>query len=229
MTERFQPASYRQWYETPLGAQVDADEKEIVFALADLEPGERVLDLGCGDGNYTARIADGTGAAIGIDISLAMLRAASARLEDRRDIAWVQADGARLPFRPVIFDAVVSVTVLCFSEQPHALLSEAHRVLRPGGRIVLGELGRYSPWAVIRRLKGLLSKTVYRTAHFFTPSELADLLTGTGFRDVSIRTAVFYPPVNARPALRCGRLIEPIGRRYVPWAGAFLAAAARRG
>jgi ubiquinone/menaquinone biosynthesis C-methylase UbiE len=150
----FQPASYRRWYETPLGAQADADEKEVIFALAALRRFERVLDVGCGDGNYTGAIADQTGAAIGVDRSGAMLRAGRARLGHRPDIIWTQADGLSLPFRSARFDAVISVTVLCFAAEPAALLAEAYRVLRPGGRIVLGELGRYSPWALTRRLKG---------------------------------------------------------------------------
>ena len=223
-----EPTAYRRWYETPLGAQVDADEKGVVFALADLTPGERVLDLGCGDGNYTEPIADRTGAAIAVDISHAMLRAATTRLRHRAQVFLVQADGARLPFRGASFDAVIAVTVLCFAEDPQGLLAEACRILRPGGRIVLGELGRYSPWALARKLKGLLGETVYRQAHFFTRSELEELLTSSGFHDVAFRSAVFYPPVNARAAIRCGRLVEPIGRRLAPWAGAFLAARAGR-
>ncbi len=229
MTVHFHPASYRRWYETPLGAQADADEKEVVFALADLGRGERVLDVGCGDGNYTGPIAETTGAAIGVDKSAAMLRAGQSRLGNRTDAFWVQTDGASLPFRSERFDAVISVTVLCFAREPRALLAEAFRVLRPGGRIVVGELGRHSPWALARRLKGLIAETVYRQAHFFTRSELAELLTSSGFCGVSFRSAVFYPPVNARAVIRCGRLlVEPVGRRLAPWVGAFLAARAER-
>ena len=228
VTERFQPASYRRWYETPLGAQADADEKEVLFAIADLKRGERVLDLGCGDGNYTESIADRTGAAIGVDRSSAMLRAGGIRLGNRPDVLWVRANGASLPFRQAAFDAVISVTVLCFAREPRALLAEAFRVLRPGGRIVVGELGRYSPWALARRVNGLFTETVYRQAHFFTLAELAELLTGVGFRDAKLRSAVFYPPINVPAAIRCGRVIEPFGRRLAPWAGAFLVARGER-
>ncbi len=226
--ERFEPACYRRWFETPLGAQVDADERAVVFALADLERGEHVLDLGCGDGNYTESIADRTGAAVGVDRSPAMLRAARARLGSRVDLAWIRADGAALPFHGASFDAVISVTVLCFAEDPSALLAEAHRVLRRGGRIVVGELGRRSLWAVARRVKGLFAETVYRQAHFFSRSEIAALLTGAGFRDVHLRSAVFYPPIDSLALTRGGRLVERASRRVVPWAGAFLVAVATR-
>ncbi|MBI3628793.1 MAG: methyltransferase domain-containing protein [Candidatus Rokubacteria bacterium] len=228
VTPHLDPAAYRRWYETPLGAQADADEKRVVFGLADLRRAERVLDLGCGDGNYTAPIADTTGGAIGVDRSPAMLRAGRSRLGNRPDVVWIQADGASLPFRSARFDVVISVTVLCFAGDPSALLAEAFRVLRPGGRIVVGELGRYSPWALVRKLKGLVAETIYRQAHFFSRSELAGLLMGIGFHDVRVRSAVFYPPINARAALGWLHVMEPIGRWLAPWAGAFLVAVARR-
>lgn len=228
MTPQFHPAPYRRWYETPLGAQADADEKEVIFALADLKSAERVLDLGCGDGNYTGPIADQTGAAIGLDSSLAMLRSGRTRLGQRTDICWVQAEAASLPFRQASFDVVISVTVLCFAGDPSALLAEAFRVLRPGGRIVTGELGRYSPWAFARRLKGRVTETAYRQAHFFTRAELGQLLSSVGFRDLRCGSAVFYPPINVRTVIRYGRSFEAIGRWLAPWGGAFLAAVAKR-
>jgi trans-aconitate methyltransferase len=72
----FDPQAYRRWFETPLGSRFDRDEKEVVFALAGLQPGERVLDLGCGDGNDTLPAAARAGLAVGLDRSLAMLAAA---------------------------------------------------------------------------------------------------------------------------------------------------------
>jgi hypothetical protein len=76
--------------------------------------------------------------------------------------------------------------------------------------------------------QGLVTETTYRQAHFFSRPELAGLLTGAGFRDVRILPAVFYPPINSRVATRCLLVVEPIGRRLLAWAGAFLAAVAKR-
>ena len=78
------PGRYQRWFKTPLGQMVDADEKAVFFELADLKPSERILDVGCGDGNYTIPAAERTGLAIGIDPSEAMLRAALQRGRQNR-------------------------------------------------------------------------------------------------------------------------------------------------
>lgn len=222
------PARYRRWFETSLGAQVDADEKQAVFALAGLTRGDRVLDLGCGDGNYTGPIADTTGRAVGVDSSWSMLKAARRRLAGRSDLGWVGGDGGSLPFRSEAFDAVIAVTVLCLAAEPRRVLDEAYRVLRPGGRLVVGELGRYSLWALWRRLRGLVAETVYREAHFFTPAEIRSMLEASGFRDVRVDSAVYYPPVDVKALIRATRPVEALGRRLAPWAGAFLVARGTR-
>ena len=224
-----QPEIYRRWYETPLGARVDADEKEVIFKLADLQPGERVLDVGCGDGNYTGPAAERTGSAVGLDRSPAMLRAASKRLGDRPGLRWVEGDGLSLPFRDSSFDVVLIVTVLCFAKDPQVVVNEAFRVLRSGGRIVLGELGRYSSWALIRRVRGLLGSTIWRDARFFDRRELRSLLESAGFTDTTTAAAIFYPPIQHALARSAYGAIERFGRRCCPWAGAFLVVRGQRG
>jgi hypothetical protein len=55
------PGRYQHWFKTPLGQIVDADEKTVFFELSDLKPGERIFDVGCGDGNYTIPATNGSG------------------------------------------------------------------------------------------------------------------------------------------------------------------------
>ena len=100
--------------------------------LAWLAPakGERVLDLGCGDGTLTAQIV-GTGArVVGVDSSPAMVDAARARGIDAHVI-----DAACLPFESE-FDAVFSNAALHWVHQADAALTGIARALRPGGRFV---------------------------------------------------------------------------------------------
>lgn len=77
-----------------------------------------------------------------------------------------------LPFGAESFDVVVAITVLCFIENPAKALREMTRILKPGGRLIVGELGRYSSWAALRRIKGWFGSPVWRHAHFHSASDL---------------------------------------------------------
>jgi hypothetical protein len=82
------------------------------------------------------------------------------------------------------------------------------RVLRPGGRLVLGELGRWSLWATSRRLRAWLGATTWKAAHFRTAEELRALLQQAGLSVVTVRGAVFYPPIGL-----CAQALAPLD----PW------------
>ncbi len=224
----FDPCTYRRWYDTPLGAQVDAEEKAVVLALAALERGEHVLDVGCGDGNYTGPAAALAGFAVGLDSSRSMLAAARARLANVPDTAWVAGDATRLPFRDGSFDVVLIITVLCFASHPEAALAEAFRVVRPGGRVVVGELGRWSSWALERRIRGLLGSRTWRAARFYSRAELVRLLAQAGFRHVNTDTCVFHPPSGLLVRIGAADVFERVGRRWCPWSAAFIAASGER-
>jgi trans-aconitate methyltransferase len=97
-------------------------------------PGERVLDLGCGDGALTEHLAAAGCRVVAVDSSAEQIDAARRRGLDAR-----VADGEHLPFDHE-FDAVFSNAALHWMKRPDAVLRGVHRALRPGGRFV-GELG----------------------------------------------------------------------------------------
>jgi SAM-dependent methyltransferase len=107
-------------------------------------PGERILDLGCGDGQLTERIAAAGAQVTGIDASPQMVAGARGRGIDATEGA-----AESLPFADASFDAVFSNAVLHWVRGQDEMMAEVHRVLRPGGRFV-AEMGGHGNIAALR-------------------------------------------------------------------------------
>jgi SAM-dependent methyltransferase len=128
-------------YERELVPAVFGPWAPLVVALADLEPGERVLDLACGTG-VVARIAaekvGEDGVVVAADLNPGMLAVArSLPAPAGATIEWREADAGALPFAGEAFDAVLCQLGLQFFDDRAAALREMYRVLRPGGRVVV--------------------------------------------------------------------------------------------
>jgi SAM-dependent methyltransferase len=108
------------------------------------QPGEYILDLGCGDGHLSQRIADTGARVLGVDASPEMIAAAR-----ERGIEAEQAKAEALPFRDATFDAVFSNAVLHWVRGQDAMLDQVFRVLKPGGRFV-AEMGGHGNIAAIQ-------------------------------------------------------------------------------
>ena len=191
------PKIYESWRATSLGAVTEAIEQRLVLDLMGDLAGAHVLDVGCGDGALVCAAASRGAEATGVDPDPAMLDAARTRADkDGITAAFLEGRIERLPFPDASFDVVASITVLCFVSDASGALREMARVLRPGGRLVLGELGRWSLWAAIRRLRGWLGAATWKAARFRTGTELRALAEQAGLSVTAIRGAVFYPPVG---------------------------------
>jgi SAM-dependent methyltransferase len=114
--------------------------------------GERVLDLGCGDGVLTAELVARGGAVVGVDGSAAQVEAARARGLDARVM-----DGHRLGFGPD-FDAVFSNAALHWMTEPARVIEGVWRALRPGGRFV----GEFGGQGCVARIVGALGRALAR-------------------------------------------------------------------
>jgi demethylmenaquinone methyltransferase/2-methoxy-6-polyprenyl-1,4-benzoquinol methylase len=172
---------------------------------------QRLLDLACGTGDLTIRLAGMTNNSteiIGIDFSLPMLRVARGKA-DGSAVSFIYGDVASMPFASDYFDCIgISFAFRNLTyRNPLALryLSEVLRVLRPGGRFVIVESSQPQP-APVRRLFHLYlrrfvfpmgyalsgNRGAYRylaesAARYYTPEDLRELLLNAGFHQFTTR------------------------------------------
>jgi SAM-dependent methyltransferase len=98
----------------------------------------------------------------------------------RRGVVAVCGVGEALPFKSGSFDQVLSVTTICFVNDPLAMLRESHRVLKPGGVFVAGFIDRMSPLG--RQYEARKAESLfYRDAVFRSAAEIDSLLVSAGF------------------------------------------------
>ncbi len=149
-----------------------------VFALLDPRPGERILDVGCGEGSLTEKIVAAGAAVVGIDASPEMIAGATARGLDARLI-----DAEQLSFDQE-FDAVFSNAALHWVRDHDAMLIGVHRALKPGGRFV-AEFGGHGNIAAIQiAIRAVLAKRGWNTnirRYYATDAEYTARLVGHGF------------------------------------------------
>ena len=221
------PHQYAGWRATPLGAITERLELDLVFELAGPVEGKSVLDVGTGDGSYGLEAASRGAAATGVDVDPEMLRAAEQRASAMNlDVTFVEGHAERLPVYDERFDLVLAVTVLCFVEGPAESFRELARVLRPGGRVVVGELGRHNLFAASLRVRGWLGSPTWRAELVWTRGELRRHLSEAGLDVEDVRGGIHYPP-----SARAAQLLAPVepwlSRAHAPGA-AFLAVSATK-
>jgi ubiquinone/menaquinone biosynthesis C-methylase UbiE len=216
-------AKYDAWFRTEHGQYVLKYEHETIMQLANVTAGTRTLDVGCGTGIYTQELLKQGATVIGIDVSPEMLDIARYKTQDYGDrISFMQADAAALPFSDNTFDQVISITAMEFFEQPRSCLHEMYRVLKPGGRMVVATLNSLSLWAVQRRIKSRLRKTIFSNTWFYSIYNLQDMLHPYAIKEW--RGAIFIPPFFPRYLINQPDGLERWCQKHIPAYGAFIVA-----
>lgn len=151
----------------------------IDFARLRLEPGDRVLDLGCGEGRHAiTAYLDQTVTVVGLDLSNKDLHTARARYAEFHDpndcarrVDFLRASGLQLPFTNESFDKVICAEVLEHIEDYEAVLSEIHRVLKPGGKLAVS-VPRFGPEWVCWQLSDAYHRVAGGHVRIFKAKEL---------------------------------------------------------
>jgi SAM-dependent methyltransferase len=183
---------YEAWFEKHKAAYISE-----LLALRPFVPWEgKGLEIGVGSGRFAAPL----GVQVGVDPSPAMLSHAAAR-----GIEVVEGLAENLPFAAGCFDYALVVTTLCFVDAPTRMLAEAHRVLKPGGRLVIGFIDRESPLGH-DYLAHQAESVFYREATFYSADEVGRLLLETGFSIDGWGQTLFHPLAEIREieTLRAG-------------------------
>jgi SAM-dependent methyltransferase len=173
-------------------------------ALAQLAPGEVVLDLGSGGGIdvlLSARRVGPTGKAYGLDMTDEML--ALARANQRRagvdNVEFLKGEIEHIPLPDGVVDVIISNCVINLSADKDRVLADAFRVLKPGGRLAVSDVVvRGEVPGAIRRSMELWIGCV---AGALRDDEYRDKLTRAGFRDVELEPTRIYQAQDARELL----------------------------
>lgn len=174
---------YEEWF----SRNPFAYESELAL-LKSLLPEGKGIEIGAGTGLFASPL----GITCGVDPSPAM-----AAMAKKRNITVIAGTAENLPLRENSFHYALMVTSICFVDDPQAALSEAWRVVRPGGKLLLGYVDRDSPLGK-EYLRKKDSSLFYPEATFYSTAELLEVCRHAGWRPLEIRETLRTHPASLR-------------------------------
>jgi len=179
----FLASDYDAWFEKE-GRLIFASEVEALRQALPLLP-KPWIEVGVGSG----RFAQALGADIGLDPSSKLLEMAR-----YRGVSVFLARGEEMPFKDGVFGTIFFVVTLCFVDSPRRTLGEAARLLRTGGKVVLGMVLRESPWGQLYRGEKQRGHRFYSHAMFYDYDEVGMFLGQIGFSIEKVISTLFQSP-----------------------------------
>jgi len=173
-------SDYDAWFEEE-GRLIFASEVEALRQTLPLLP-KPWIEVGVGSG----RFAQALGIDIGLDPSSKLLEMA-----ENRGISVLLGRGEEMSFKGGVFGTAFFVVTLYFVDSPREILSEAARLLKNGGKVVLGLILKESPWGQLYQREKETGHRFYSHAMFYSYGELDMLLKQAGFSVKQITSTLF--------------------------------------
>lgn len=164
---------YDEWFDTNRSAY----ESELQAVRELLPESENGVEVGVGSGRFAAPL----GIKLGIDPSREM-----GKLAEKRGIKVIEGVAELLPFDDLQFDFVLMVTTICFLDDVEKAFEEAHRVLKPGGCLIIGFIDSESPVGKLYE-KRKDESTFYKDARFYSVKEVVSYMKKAHFRDFNFK------------------------------------------
>jgi SAM-dependent methyltransferase len=172
---------YDSWYDNSLLFEIELAALQQISGILP----EPELELGAGPGRFASRL----GVSLAIDPAPAALRHGLAR-----GIAGVAGIGEQLPVRSGSVGTVFILFTLCFLVDPARVLQECHRILRPDGRLVIGQIPQQSAWGQLLAQKKAEGNLFYQYADFYTIAASMALLQQSGFTLLESFSTLYQSP-----------------------------------
>lgn len=200
------PSEYHEalWRERAEGLEPSAFRRRLAFLMESAEPGQRVLDVGCGEGAFAAELAGAGAEVVGLDVAEEPLRRARAR-HPGLDLRLLAGEG-RWDLPDSSFDLVWAGEVIEHVLDTAGWLSELRRVLRSGGELVLSTptLGRRELLRAALSGRAFAERFDPLADHlrFYSDPTLRRLLEEFGFQEIEISRASGSPGLLLCRAVR---------------------------
>jgi SAM-dependent methyltransferase len=178
---------YDTWFDDE-GKSVFAIEIQAFRSVSDLLP-KPWLEIGVGSG----RFAQALGIETGLDPSIKLLEMAR-----KRGVDAFLGKGEVAPFQGDVFGTVFLIVTLCFVDSPSVVLLEGNRLLKEGGKLVLGLVLRESPWGRFYQVKKKEGHRFYKYATFYSFEEVRALLEQAGFAIEEVISTLSQNPGEVR-------------------------------
>ena len=197
-------ASYVAFNDRPLGGH------RLLLGL--VEPGGRVLDVGCSGGYLAERLVAQGSTVVGVEMDPRAAERARAFCDD---VLVADVEASELPFEPESFDTIICADLLEHLREPGAFLARIRPLLPPGGRLVL-TTPNVANWSIRLQLlfgrfrytdRGILDRT---HAHLFTRKTLLGCLRDAGYEVEAVEFTVPVPVLGTRLVERIAHAIGAV-------------------